>query len=220
MLKLPLHSHRPRSVFSSVKLRSARLLALITLLLLATTSCTDKNVSSQQQPSKSQSSIVTLETSLGVIKIELDSEKAPITVANFLSYANQGFYDGTIFHRVIPQFMIQGGGFEASMTKKAIKAPIANEANNGLINEHYTIAMARTGDPHSATAQFFINTKNNANLNHTAEDTRGWGYAVFGKVTEGQDVVDAIEKVQTTSRAGYRDVPIESVVIKSVTIGG
>ncbi|MGK0186815.1 MAG: peptidyl-prolyl cis-trans isomerase B (cyclophilin B) [Verrucomicrobiales bacterium] len=220
MLKIPLFNHRYLSAVFSAKRRSAQFLALITLLLIATTSCTDEGADSQPQTQASKSNIVTLKTNLGVIKVELDVAKAPLTSANFLSYANEGYYDGTIFHRVIPQFMIQGGGFEADMVKKSTNPPVHNEANNGLLNEPYTIAMARTNDPHSATSQFFINTQANANLNHTGENVRGWGYTVFGKVTEGQGVVDAIEKVQTTSRAGHPDVPVADVVIESVTVGG
>ena len=212
--------HKTLSAVFSAKLRSVKLLLSITALLLTITSCTGEGVSSQPQPqAKTEQNIVTLKTSLGDIKIQLDVEKAPLTVSNFLSYANEGHYDGTIFHRVIPQFMIQGGGFGADMVKKASKSPVRNEANNGLLNEAYTIAMARTNDPHSATSQFFINTKTNLNLNHSGENTIGWGYAVFGKVVEGQAVVDAIEKVQTTNRAGHANVPVENVVIDAVTVG-
>ena len=219
MLKIPLFSHRSLSAVFSAKLRSAKFLALIAAILLTTTACTDQGASSQPQPPVNNANLVTLETSLGIIKVELYAEKAPLSVANFLSYANEGYYDGTIFHRVIQQFMIQGGGFEPSMAKKSTKSSVLNEANNDLLNEPYTIAMARTNEPHSATSQFFINTQDNASLNHTGENMHGWGYAVFGKVIEGQDVVDAIEKVQTTSRAGYRDVPVEDVLIESVTVG-
>ena len=203
----------------SVKFRPLKILALITAVMIATTACADKGADKQTQK-ESNPNFVTVKTSLGSMKIELDSEKAPLSVENFLSYAKEGYYDNTIFHRVIPQFMIQGGGFELGLSKKTTKAPILNEANNGLLNQPYTIAMARTGDPHSATSQFFINTKNNAPLNHTGENTGGWGYAVFGKVIEGQSVVDAIEKVQTAAKAGHRDVPIVDVVIESVTVGG
>ncbi|HRM00617.1 MAG TPA: peptidylprolyl isomerase [Acidovorax sp.] len=149
----------------------------------------------------------------GVITIELDTEKAPKSSANFLSYVNSGFYNGTVFHRVIKNFMIQGGGMTADMKQKETQAPIENEANNGLKNDKYTLAMARTGDPHSATAQFFINTVDNAFLNHTAPSAQGWGYAVFGKVVKGQDVVDAIKAVRTTRKGFHDDVPFDAVVI-------
>jgi peptidyl-prolyl cis-trans isomerase B (cyclophilin B) len=161
---------------------------------------------------------VKMETSMGEITLELDGNKAPDTVANFVEYAKSGFYDGTIFHRVIPGFMIQGGGFEADMKQKKTNAPIRNEADNGLKNDTGTIAMARTSDPNSATAQFFINVKDNGFLNHTAPTMQGWGYAVFGKVTDGIDVVHAIEKVNTTIRSGMQDVPSETVVINKVTV--
>ena len=153
------------------------------------------------------------EATQGVITLELDAEKAPKTTENFLAYVNDGFYNGTIFHRVIKNFMVQGGGFTPDMQQKDTKAPIENEAKNGLKNDAYTIAMARTGDPHSATAQFFINTVNNDFLNHTSPSAQGWGYAVFGKVVKGQEVVDAMKKVRTT-RKGYHDgVPFDAVVI-------
>ena len=161
---------------------------------------------------------VMMETSMGDITLELDAEKAPDTVANFVEYANSGFYDGTIFHRVIANFMIQGGGFDSDMKQKKTREPIKNEAANGLKNDTGTIAMARTNDPNSATAQFFINVKDNGFLNHTAPSGQGWGYAVFGKVTDGMDVVHAIEKVDTTIRSGMQDVPAETVVINKVTV--
>jgi peptidyl-prolyl cis-trans isomerase B (cyclophilin B) len=161
---------------------------------------------------------VHMQTSKGPIVLELDAEKAPDTVSNFVEYANAGFYDGTIFHRVIPGFMIQGGGFEPGMKQKNTRAPIRNEADNGLKNEVGTIAMARTSDPHSATAQFFINVKDNSFLNHSAPTTQGWGYCVFGRVADGMDVVHDIEKVSTMSRAGHQDVPVEDVVIEKVTV--
>jgi peptidyl-prolyl cis-trans isomerase B (cyclophilin B) len=156
---------------------------------------------------------VDLQTTLGVIRVELDEDKAPLSSANFLSYVRKGHYDGTIFHRVIPGFMIQGGGFEPGLKQKATDAPIENEAQNGLKNLHYTLAMARTQAPHSATAQFFINTTDNDFLNHTSPSPQGWGYAVFGKVVTGQDVVDAIEKVKTGRSGFHDDVPKEDVVI-------
>jgi peptidyl-prolyl cis-trans isomerase B (cyclophilin B) len=161
---------------------------------------------------------VMMTTTVGPITIELDADSAPKTVENFLSYVAGGFYDGTIFHRVIDNFMIQGGGFTADMEQKSTQAPIENEANNGLKNQRGTIAMARTQDPHSATAQFFINVQDNDFLNHTGENMQGWGYAVFGKVTDGEDVLDKIRGVQTGSQAGHQDVPVEPIIIESVAI--
>ena len=154
----------------------------------------------------------------GVITLELDGDKAPKTVANFVDYVKKGFYDGTVFHRVIPGFMAQGGGFEAGMTQKPTDAQIENEANNGLKNDNYTVAMARTNAPHSATAQFFINVANNGFLNHTAPTAQGWGYAVFGKVTSGTDVVDKIERVKTGRKGFHDDVPLEDVVIDKAVV--
>ena len=162
--------------------------------------------------------MVKLTTNHGVITLELDAEKAPKTVENFLQYVRDGFFDGTIFHRVIDGFMIQGGGFEPGMTQKPTRDTIENEAANGLKNEAYTIAMARTPNPHSATAQFFINVKNNRFLDFTSPTPQGWGYCVFGKVTEGTDVVDKIKKVKTGNRAGHQDVPMEDVVIEKAEI--
>ena len=150
----------------------------------------------------------------GVITLELDAEKAPLSTANFLSYVNKGHYDNTVFHRVIPGFMVQGGGFEPGMNQKSSDAPIKNEANNGLKNELYTVAMARTSDPHSASSQFFINAANNTFLNHTAPSAQGWGYAVFGKVVGGGDIVKKIEAVPTGSKGGHGDVPKDDVVIE------
>ena len=150
----------------------------------------------------------------GVITLELDAEKAPKSTANFLSYVNSGFYNGTVFHRVIKNFMIQGGGMTADMKQKETQAPIENEANNGLKNARYTVAMARTSDPHSATAQFFINVADNGFLNHTAPSAQGWGYAVFGKVVSGADVVDKIKAVKTGRSGFHDDVPKEDVVIE------
>ncbi len=150
----------------------------------------------------------------GVITLELDQEKAPLSVANFLAYVSKGHYDNTIFHRVIPGFMIQGGGMEPGMKQKNCDAPIQNEANNGLKNSNYTVAMARTGDPHSATSQFFINVADNGFLNHTAPSQQGWGYAVFGKVVSGTDVVDKIKTVQTGRQGYHDDVPKENVLIE------
>ena len=160
--------------------------------------------------------MITLSTNLGNIVLELDADKAPITVKNFLSYAKSGYYNDTVFHRVIDGFMIQGGGFEASMKQKPTESPIKNEANNGLKNNKYTIAMARTSIPDSATSQFFINASNNDFLNFPGQD--GWGYCVFGKVTDGIDVVDKIQKVTTGNSGGHQDVPREPVIILNVTI--
>ncbi len=160
---------------------------------------------------------VEMKTSAGTLRIELDDEKAPKSVANFLAYVARGHYDGTVFHRVIKGFMLQGGGFEAGMKQKPVTAAIANEANNGLKNQRYTLAMARTSDPHSATAQFFINTVDNGFLDFRAENAQGWGYAVFGRVVEGMDVVQSIEKVATGRKGGHDDVPLEDVLIESVT---
>jgi peptidyl-prolyl cis-trans isomerase B (cyclophilin B) len=161
---------------------------------------------------------VEMETSKGKMVIELYLEKAPETVKNFLNYVKAKFYDGTIFHRVIPKFMIQGGGFTSDMKRKSGGAPIKNEADNGLKNDRGTIAMARTGDPHSATAQFFINTIDNDGLNHKSKTQQGWGYVVFGKVITGMDVVDAISAVKTVTRGGYRDVPAETIQINSAKV--
>ena len=161
---------------------------------------------------------VLMTTTVGTMALELDADNAPKTVENFLSYVAGGFYDGTIFHRVINNFMIQGGGFTADMQQKTTQAPIENEANNGLKNQRGTIAMARTQDPHSATAQFFINVQDNDFLNHTGENMQGWGYAVFGKITDGDDVLDKIRAVQTGSQAGHLDVPVEPIIIESVAI--
>jgi peptidyl-prolyl cis-trans isomerase B (cyclophilin B) len=160
---------------------------------------------------------VEMQTSAGTLRIELDDAAAPLSTANFLSYVAKGHYDGTVFHRVIKGFMLQGGGFEAGMKQKPTSAPIRNEANNGLKNKRYTLAMARTSDPHSATAQFFINTVDNGFLDFTAESAQGWGYAVFGKVVAGMEVVDQIEKVRTGRKGFHDDVPLDDVVIERVT---
>lgn len=174
------------------------------------------------QPSHSltqgKKTMVKLHTNHGTITLQLDAEKAPNTVKNFLEYVNSGFYDGTIFHRVIADFMIQGGGFEPGMKQKKVNAPIQNEAANGLGNDIYTVAMARTSDPHSATAQFFINTKNNRFLNHVAPNAQDYGYCVFGKVVEGTEVVDAIRKAKTGFRAGHQDVPEEDIIITKAEV--
>lgn len=162
--------------------------------------------------------MVKLTTNFGDITLELNAEKAPITVANFLQYVESGFYDNVIFHRVIDGFMIQGGGFDVNMKQKPTQAEIKNEADNGLANDKYTIAMARTSIPDSASSQFFINGADNDFLNFTAPTSSGWGYCVFGKVVEGMDVVDKIIKVKTTSKAGHRDVPADPVVIEKASI--
>jgi peptidyl-prolyl cis-trans isomerase B (cyclophilin B) len=169
-------------------------------------------------PAKRKVKMVTLHTNFGSITLELDANAAPETVANFIQYAKDGHYDGTIFHRVIDGFMIQGGGFTADMDQKPTRAPIQNEAQNGLKNVAYSIAMARTPDPHSASSQFFINIADNAFLDFRAANAQGYGYCVFGKVTEGQDVVDRIRKVRTGSKAGHQDVPVESVIIERAEV--
>lgn len=186
-------------------LRSARLLALVPAVLLVA------SVAGAQEPTAPKGKpVIVLETSLGSIEIELDAEKAPISTENFLAYVDSGHYDGTLFHRVIPGFMIQGGGFDASMTQKRTRPPIKNEADNGLENLRGTVAMARTNVVDSATSQFFINLKDNDFLNHGGRD---FGYAVVGKVTAGMDVVDKIAAVKTGSRGGHGDVPLEPVTI-------
>jgi peptidyl-prolyl cis-trans isomerase B (cyclophilin B) len=162
--------------------------------------------------------MIKLHTNHGTITLQLFADKAPETVANFIQYVKDRHYDNTVFHRVISNFMIQGGGFEPGMKQKTTRATIKNEANNGLSNKKYTVAMARTMEPHSASAQFFINVKDNDFLDHTAPTMQGWGYAVFAEVTEGQDVVDAIKGVATTSKAGHQDVPVEDVVIEKAEV--
>lgn len=162
--------------------------------------------------------MVKLQTSLGTITLELNADKAPETVKNFLAYVESGHFNNTIFHRVIDGFMIQGGGFEPGMNQKPCGAPIKNEAGNGLKNERGTIAMARTSDPHSATAQFFINVKDNSFLNHTSPSSQGWGYCVFGKVADGMDVVDKIKAVKTGTKGFHQDVPVEDVVIEKAEV--
>jgi len=176
------------------------------------------NASASPTPTGATTVTVQMQTNKGLIVLELDAAKAPITVANFLEYARAGFYNGTIFHRVIPNFMIQGGGFVPGMNQKETGSQIKNEADNGLKNDLGTIAMARTPNPDSATAQFFINTKDNGFLNYSAPTAQGWGYCVFGKVVEGMDVVRAIEKVATGNRGGHGDVPVEDVIIEKVTV--
>tara|TARA_Y100001970_G_scaffold160150_1_gene195907 strand:+ start:34 stop:654 length:621 start_codon:yes stop_codon:yes gene_type:complete len=170
-------------------------------------------------PQEDQMSLVTISTSAGDIHLELDADNAPITVANFLKLAKDGYYSGTIFHRIIEGFMVQGGGLDENMTPKPTNTdPIQNEANNGLKNDRGSIAMARTMDPHSATGQFFINHKDNDFLNHTAETSQGWGYAVFGSVIDGMDIVDQIALSATSNVAGYADAPLEPTMINSVTV--
>ena len=159
------------------------------------------------------SKFVEMTTSAGTLRIELDDAKAPLSVENFLAYVNSGHYDGTVFHRVIPGFMVQGGGFAPGMKQKPTRGEIQNEANNGLKNDKYTLAMARTSAPHSATAQFFINATSNGFLNHSSQSSSGWGYAVFGKVVSGTEVVDQIERVATGNKGGHGDVPVEDVLI-------
>ena len=181
--------------------------------------------SAQAQPASCSASLkgttpvkVKLTTSMGPIVIQLDKEKAPISTENFVKYVESGHYNGTIFHRVIDNFMIQGGGFNKDMSQKPTQAPIKNEAMNGLKNENYTVAMARTGVRDSATAQFFINIKDNEFLNYSGESQQGWGYAVFGKVVKGSEIVDAIEQVRTGNRAGHSDVPLDDVTITRATV--
>lgn len=190
---------------------------LLLVLLGSLLSCSTLSPT-QSKTKEGIPSMVKLETSHGSITIKLDAEKAPVTVRNFLDYVDSGFYNGTIFHRVIDGFMIQGGGFEPGMKQKPVNAPIKNEAANGLRNDIYTVAMARTSDPHSATAQFFINVKDNDFLNHTAPNSQGYGYCVFGKVVEGKEVVDAIRKVKTGIQSGFKDVPLEDVVITKAEV--
>ena len=189
-------------------------------LLVALTSCVDVIENDEANNlMENKMTQVTIKTSVGDIQLELNDEKAPITVENFKTIASSGYYEGTIFHRVINGFMIQGGGLTADMNNKSSgTGPIQNEASNGLPNDRGTIAMARTMDPHSATSQFFINHKDNAFLNHTGETSQGWGYAVFGQVTEGMDVVDQIAEVPTGSSGAYQDVPEEVITIESITI--
>jgi len=193
---------------------SLRRLALNLLL-----ACCFIGSASANPPSTGANTVnVQMQTNKGLIVLALNAEKAPGTVANFVEYARAGFYDGTVFHRVIPNFMIQGGGFEPGMNQKATRGQIKNEADNGLKNKLGTIAMARTPDPHSASSQFFINTKDNGFLDYSAPTAQGWGYCVFGEVVEGMDVVQEIEKVSTGNRGGHGDVPMEDVVIEKVTV--
>lgn len=200
-----------------------RSLASLFLMSAAIVMVTPVGAQTSSQPnignaSMSTSPRVKLTTTAGDIVIELDGANAPKTTENFLAYTRDGFYDNTIFHRVIDGFMLQGGGFEPGMKQKATKAAIENEANNGLKNDMYTLAMARTNDPHSATGQFFINVANNDFLNHTAPTAQGWGYAVFGKVVEGQDVVDTIRGVKTANSGFHQNVPTTDVVIEKAVV--
>ncbi len=207
--------------FSSPRiLTGMRVLSLGCALILAPglSSAQTTPLQSTQGTSMSTNPHVKLHTNKGDMLIELDAEKAPKTVENFLSYVQEGFYNGTVFHRVINNFMIQGGGFEPGMKQKQTHAPVENEANNGLKNDRYTLAMARTSDPHSATAQFFINVADNEFLNFTAPTSNGWGYAVFGRVIEGTDIVDEIKKVKTGSKGFHQDVPVEDVILESATL--
>jgi cyclophilin family peptidyl-prolyl cis-trans isomerase len=195
------------------------LTAVVAAILLAGLTPVATAQEDQAKSATVETVMIEMKTNQGTIVIELYPDKAPLCVENFVRYAKEGHYDGTVFHRVIKDFMIQGGGFDAELNQKPTHEPIKNEANNGLKNDVGTIAMARTSDPHSATAQFFINTKDNTALNFTSESGRGWGYAVFGKVTEGMDVVRKIEASQTGAKGRFRsDVPLETVVIESVTI--
>ncbi len=201
------------------KYKPSALLTFTTLLIFLSSCADNNNVNEIDEHKEKPMTQVTIETSLGDIKLELNDEKAPITVENFKKIANSGYYEGTIFHRVINGFMIQGGGLTADMNNKSSGTnPIQNEANNGLPNDRGTIAMARTMDPHSATSQFFINHKDNGFLNHTGETSQGWGYAVFGKVIEGMDIIDQIADVATGSSGAYQDVPQEVITIDSVVI--
>ncbi len=188
-------------------------------VLLSLSSLHPRSALEAQQPATNSNPQVVIHTSMGDIGLELYADKAPVSVENFIRYANSGFYDGTIFHRVISHFMIQGGGLTPDLKDKPTSEPIVNEAVNGLSNKRGTIAMARTGNPHSATSQFFINVQDNGNLDYTDQNSsRGWGYAVFGKVTSGMDVVDKIRFVETKTVPPYSDVPVEPVVINSVDV--
>lgn len=210
---------RPTRILPGLRLqRLGSALFTSALLVLGTSATAANSTTKEGSPPMTSESRVKLQTSQGDIVIELNAEKAPKTSENFLSYVRDGFYDGTVFHRVINNFMIQGGGFEAGMKQKKTGAPIENEANNGLKNDRYTVAMARTSDPHSATAQFFINVADNDFLNHTAPTSNGWGYTVFGKVVEGTEVVDKIKGVKTGSRGFHQDVPAEDVIIEKASV--
>ena len=202
------------------KIQITVLIIIVTVVaLIFFLSPIDQKDQTEYYPEEDQMSLVTISTSAGEIHLELDADNAPITVANFLKLAEDGYYAGTIFHRIIEGFMVQGGGLNEDMTPKPTNTdPIQNEANNGLKNDRGTIAMARTMDPHSATGQFFINHKDNDFLNHTAETSQGWGYAVFGSVIDGMDVVDQIALSTTSTVGGYADAPLEPTIIHSVTV--
>ncbi|MDA8655833.1 peptidylprolyl isomerase [Gammaproteobacteria bacterium] len=202
------------------KIQIAALIIIVTAVaLIFFLSPIDQKDQIEYYPEEDQMSLVTISTSAGEIHLELDADNAPITVANFLKLAEDGYYTGTIFHRIIEGFMVQGGGLDENMTPKPTNTdPIQNEANNGLKNDRGTIAMARTMDPHSATGQFFINHKDNDFLNHTSETSQGWGYAVFGSVIGGMDVVDQIALSTTSTVGGYADAPLEPTLIHSVTV--
>lgn len=215
--------------FKALKSTTKSTLAILAMLFVS--ACSAENIAIESTPQESsaiieetivttaaESTSVIFETTAGNFTIELNAEKAPLTVANFLQYVESGFYNGTIFHRVIGNFMIQGGGFTAEMTKKSTRQAIINEADNGLTNNIGTIAMARTNAPHSATSQFFINVADNSSLNHRAKNSRGWGYAVFGQVTEGLSVIEAIKAVPTGRMAGHQNVPLEAVIIEHAFI--
>ena len=199
-------------------------LVIVPMLMLALTFTFAVSAAGQETASEAPADAaaanprVVIETSKGNIVVELFAAEAPKSVENFIAYAEAGFYDGTIFHRVIPQFMVQGGGFSSDLVKKPTRPPVQNEADNGLQNDRGTLAMARTRDPHSATAQFFINLVDNAFLDHTAKNTRGWGYAVFGQVVDGMAVADAIAGVRTGNKKGMQNVPLQPVTIKKVTV--
>ena len=202
------------------KIQIAALIIIVTLVAsIFFPSPISQKDQTEYYPEEDQMSLVTISTSAGDIHLELDADNAPITVANFLKLAEEGYYSGTIFHRIIEGFMVQGGGLDENMTPKPTNTdPIQNEANNGLKNTRGSIAMARTMDPHSATGQFFINHKDNDFLNHTAENSQGWGYAVFGSVIDGMDVVDQIALSTTSTVGGYADAPLEPTIINSVTV--
>lgn len=206
--------------------KMTQLVGLNILLVAALVGCEKKQEAEQNNSSTETTQgeatvnnpLVKVDTNLGSFVIELDEQKAPITVKNFLNYVNEGYYSETLFHRVIPGFMVQGGGFTTDFVQKTTKAPIQNEANNGLHNLRGTVAMARTSDPNSASAQFFINVADNSFLDYTSPTPQGWGYAVFGRVVEGMDIVDAISKQKTGTRAGHADVPTNNVVIQSIQV--
>lgn len=206
--------------------KMTQLVGLNILLVAALVGCEKKQEAEQNNSSTEtiqgeatvNNPFVKVNTNLGSFVIELDEQKAPITVKNFLNYVNEGYYSETLFHRVIPGFMVQGGGFTTDFVQKTTQAPIQNEANNGLRNSRGTVAMARTSDPNSASAQFFINVADNTFLDYTSPTPQGWGYAVFGRVVEGMDIIDAISKQKTSTRAGHADVPTNNVVIESIQV--